>query len=203
MAVCSLSLAHQPELREGLIGRNLGRLDTPSSEGRRLRRLAPPPGASAMLFRYSPSRKRSGGVIVRKYCALGKGRTGSEFRASGYTVRMTVRRWLARGTVSAWVVGMLATGCGSDASEMSTDLPEWSLSPVVLVQPEQVPFGRVADLEVGDDGSVFVLDALSRTIRVFDQAGSEVREFGGRGQGPGGSSTFHVGRAKSRSLARR
>lgn len=77
------------------------------------------------------------------------------------------------------------TGCGSDESEMLSDVPEWSLRPVVLVQPEQVPFGRIADLELGDDGSVFVLDAISRTIRVFDQAGVEVREFGGRGQGPG------------------
>lgn len=32
---------------------------------------------------------------------------------------------------------------------------------------------------------MFVLDALSRTIRVSDQDGAELREFGARGQGPG------------------
>jgi hypothetical protein len=80
---------------------------------------------------------------------------------------------------------MLATGCGGEADQPSPDIPEWSFSPVVLVQPEQAPFGRVADLELGEDGSVFVLDALSRTIRVFGRDGVEVREFGRRGQGPG------------------
>ena len=52
----------QPELQEGLNGRNLGRLDTPFNEGRRLRRLASPPGASAMLFRYPKCVPLSQGV---------------------------------------------------------------------------------------------------------------------------------------------
>ncbi len=84
-----------------------------------------------------------------------------------------------------WVPAMMATGCGGDPSQRSTGVAEWSLSPVALVQPQEAPFGRVADLELGEDGSLFVLDAISRTIRVFGEDGVEVREFGRRGQGPG------------------
>ncbi|MFG0253411.1 MAG: 6-bladed beta-propeller [Phycisphaerales bacterium JB038] len=83
------------------------------------------------------------------------------------------------------VAGWLLLGCGGDTSSRPDDVAEWSLTPVTVVQPEQAPFGRVADLELGDDGTLFVLDGLSRTIRVFDRDGAEVREFGGRGQGPG------------------
>lgn len=102
-------------------------------------------------------------------------------RASGDTLRMAVHHRLPRKTVSDWVVGMLATGCGSDASEMSPDLPEWSLSAMVLVQPEQVPSGRVADLAFGDDGSVVVLEegipgvaSISTTNRLKDVVGQRL-----------------------------
>lgn len=105
-------------------------------------------------------------------------------RASGS--RVTGGRGLSSRSRWVWVVGILAaTGCGGRADRPSTDVPEWSFSPVVLVQPEQAPFGRVADLELGEDGSLFVLDAMSRTIRVFGRDGVEAREFGRRGQGPG------------------
>lgn len=104
-------------------------------------------------------------------------------RGSGGTV--TVARGPTRRSVWAWVAGMLATGCGGEADQPSTGVPEWAFSPVVLVQPKQAPFGRVADLELGEDGSLFVLDAMSRTIRVFGRDGVEVREFAQRGQGPG------------------
>ncbi len=98
---------------------------------------------------------------------------------------MAVAHGLIRRSAWVWVAGMLATGCGTEASDPSTDVPEWSFDPVVLVQPEQAPFGRVADVELGEDGSLFVLDAISRTIRVFAPDGVEIREFGRRGQGPG------------------
>ncbi len=98
---------------------------------------------------------------------------------------MVVARGLTRRRMWVGVAGMLATGCGGESDQPSTDVPEWSFRPVALVQPEQPPFGRVADLELREDGSLFVLDAISRTIRVFGPDGVEVREFGRRGQGPG------------------
>ncbi len=87
--------------------------------------------------------------------------------------------------VSIWVAVMMTTGCGGEPGQAPTDLPEWSFSPVTLVQPQEAPFGRIADIEIGEDGSVFVLDAISRTIRVFAEDGVEVGGFGRRGQGPG------------------
>jgi hypothetical protein len=90
-----------------------------------------------------------------------------------------------RRTLFGWVACLLAVGCGNDASQPSTSVPNWSLQPVALVQPEPTPFGRISDVRLGEDGSLFVLDGLSRTIRVFNPDGVAVREFGGGGQGPG------------------
>lgn len=82
----------------------------------------------------------------------------------------------------------LLVACGT-ADEPLAEAPEWTLTRVATIQPGAMtdgePFGRIADLEIGDDGSVFVLDGLNRTIRVFDQEGGEIRAFGQRGRGPG------------------
>lgn len=59
---------------------------------------------------------------------------------------------------------------------------------VAEIDPESVgapPFGRIAGLELGSDGSIFVLDALNQRVSVFDSSGRPVRSFGRRGQGPG------------------
>lgn len=104
---------------------------------------------------------------------------------TGSTDLAAIRRRSIRRAVFGWIACMLAAGCGSDARQTSTSVPEWFLQPLVLVQPEQAPFGRISDVQLGEDGSLFILDGLSRTIRVFNPDGVAVREFGGRGQGPG------------------
>lgn len=56
------------------------------------------------------------------------------------------------------------------------------------IDPESVgghPFGRIASLALDRDGSVLVLDALSRSISTFNLSGQAVRSFGARGRGPG------------------
>lgn len=82
----------------------------------------------------------------------------------------------------------LLVACGT-VDEPRAEAPQWPVTRVATIQPgamtDGMPFGRIADLEIGDDGSVFVLDGLNRTIRVFDQEGGEVRAFGRRGRGPG------------------
>jgi len=45
-------------------------------------------------------------------------------------------------------------------------------------------FGRIADVEVGDDGRVYVLDRQYREVRIFDFAGQFVGSFGQAGPGP-------------------
>lgn len=46
-------------------------------------------------------------------------------------------------------------------------------------------FGSITDLEVDEEGRVFVLDAHANEIQVFDAAGSFLTRFGRRGAGPG------------------
>ncbi len=46
-------------------------------------------------------------------------------------------------------------------------------------------FGSIADLEIGADGSVFVLDGLKAVVQVFDRDGTHLRTIGRRGRGPG------------------
>lgn len=86
---------------------------------------------------------------------------------------------------TAWVVlvvsGLVPTAC----DDVRDDAVEISLTALEPLRPGTNPFGRIVDLEVGADGSVFVLDALHRTVRVFDQTGEELRSFGRRGEGPG------------------
>lgn len=72
----------------------------------------------------------------------------------------------------------------------SQAVPELDLELVVHVDPEartdSTPlFGRIVALEVGSDGSVFVLDAMNHRVSAFDSTGRFLRAFGRRGQGPG------------------
>ena len=46
-------------------------------------------------------------------------------------------------------------------------------------------FGSIRSITVGDDGEVFVLDAMAQEVRVFDGNGAHLRSFGRRGEGPG------------------
>lgn len=51
---------------------------------------------------------------------------------------------------------------------------------------ERYVFGKVAGLAVSASGdTVFVLDALQRRVKVFGPDGRFLRQFGGRGKGPG------------------
>jgi hypothetical protein len=57
----------------------------------------------------------------------------------------------------------------------------------------QDAFGRIAGIEVDQQGNTYVLDALARNIRVFDTSGDHVRTIGRRGSGPGGFTRPHAG----------
>jgi len=46
-------------------------------------------------------------------------------------------------------------------------------------------FGRVTDIDVADDGSIIILDAMASEVRIFDPNGVHVRSIGQRGEGPG------------------
>lgn len=70
--------------------------------------------------------------------------------------------------------------------------PRWSLEPVVTVGSEgslgESPpdeFGRITAVSTDKTGTLWVADALSHDIRVFDTQGALVRRIGREGQGPG------------------
>jgi len=46
-------------------------------------------------------------------------------------------------------------------------------------------FGQISGLDVGGDGTVYVLDQQARTVRAFDGEGNWLRTMGGPGSGPG------------------
>jgi hypothetical protein len=46
-------------------------------------------------------------------------------------------------------------------------------------------FGQVADVTVGDDGTIYVLEAQAQELRVFGPDGSWIRTVGRPGEGPG------------------
>jgi hypothetical protein len=50
---------------------------------------------------------------------------------------------------------------------------------------EELTFGRISQMAVGHDGSIFVFDDPATAIRQFDSTGAFVRRLGRRGQGPG------------------
>jgi hypothetical protein len=46
-------------------------------------------------------------------------------------------------------------------------------------------FENLCDITVGEDGEIFAVDGRARAVRVFSPEGVLLREFGGRGGGPG------------------
>jgi hypothetical protein len=60
-------------------------------------------------------------------------------------------------------------------------------------------FGYVSDVAVGADGSIYVADEATPSVRQYDVAGKFVRSFGSRGSGPGeygGAASQMNGRTK-------
>src|SRR5688572_135328 len=50
---------------------------------------------------------------------------------------------------------------------------------------DEYTFGKVLDMAVAKDGSIYVLDGAINSIRIYDGAGKYLRTFARRGQGPG------------------
>ncbi|MFQ5747101.1 MAG: 6-bladed beta-propeller [Gemmatimonadota bacterium] len=62
----------------------------------------------------------------------------------------------------------------------------WRLEPDLTIgEPDgELSFGRIASVAPAD-GEIYVLDRQSQVVRVFDDSGAYLREFGGEGDGPG------------------
>lgn len=100
----------------------------------------------------------------------------------------------ARGTLPL-VVLLAATACGDRAPAPPADgpaqleaLPELTLTEEVRigsVDDPEVGFSRIAGVDVGADGRVYVLDGQEMQIRVLSTEGEIVARIGGPGEGPG------------------
>ena len=55
-------------------------------------------------------------------------------------------------------------------------------------------FGKIQNVEVSEDGRVYVLDSKLKTIFIFDKDGKFVSKFGKVGEGPGEFKTFNMGK---------
>ncbi|MGH7500804.1 MAG: hypothetical protein ACREL7_03515 [Longimicrobiales bacterium] len=75
-----------------------------------------------------------------------------------------------------------ATGLWMDAVRPAIT-EEWRIG--TQAGDPNLQFGAITGLDVGSDGSVYVLDTQARTVRVYDQAGTYLRTIGGPGSGPG------------------
>ena len=64
---------------------------------------------------------------------------------------------------------------------------------VVLQESDDHFLGRPMEMFVGDDGSIFVIDAFAGAVLRFDRSGRHVRTYGRRGRGPGEFSHIGIG----------
>lgn len=93
------------------------------------------------------------------------------------------RKWL--GALLCVLGGAACDGGGGDAA---LRVLEGAATPLVQIGPGApafAEFGRIRDLALDDLGNVYVLDAHSRQVHVYDSTGSAVTSFAGQGSGPG------------------
>lgn len=107
-------------------------------------------------------------VLVLAGCSGGDDASGT----SGIVERETIGDTAVVRTVSgsAW----------SDTARLVEDLRIGALE-----GREELTFGRIGDIAVAPNGTIFVFDGEAVAIRQFDSTGAFVRRVGARGQGPG------------------
>jgi len=73
----------------------------------------------------------------------------------------------------------------------------WTFTEALTVGAEvgdpDYEFGAVTSIEVDPEGLIYVFDRMASEIRVYDPAGTHLRSFGGRGEGPGEFSSGAAG----------
>ena len=88
-----------------------------------------------------------------------------------------------------WLLLLLVLwGCGSAAPSSDLDAEPSGFEPELRIGSVDEPdysLTYVADLEVGPDGRIYVLQRQEQLIRVFDRTGRFVGTIGRRGAGPG------------------
>jgi sugar lactone lactonase YvrE len=88
---------------------------------------------------------------------------------------------------ASWILpcALLAAGCESAPGPDPGGEIEIAGVPQVLVTTESALIGALADMAVGADGRIFLLDAQARRVHVVDPAGGPTLAIGRPGEGPG------------------
>jgi hypothetical protein len=100
----------------------------------------------------------------------------------------SIRQRRGIGPVIGWAAALSAVACGGPA-DRAAPARELALIEVARIdggaRVGDAGFGRIADIEIGPDGTVYVLDALNREVHAYDTLGTRLHSFGRRGSGPG------------------
>jgi hypothetical protein len=100
----------------------------------------------------------------------------------------SIDRMVGLRMIATAMIGAMMAACG-DTSNLWDDAPEMRLVALPAIDAGAMPdgggFGAIADIEIGDDGTVFVLDRMNRVVHVFDDEGTPITTIGRRGEGPG------------------
>ncbi len=90
------------------------------------------------------------------------------------------------------MAAVLHLACGTDAGQLPEPVAGWGRARVeeelrigVDEGPVEYMMGKVTDVAVGGDGSIFVAEVLPALLRMYDAEGNFVRQVGATGQGPG------------------
>ena len=109
---------------------------------------------------------------------------------------------MIRFTSGLALIGLL--GCGSEQSQPTAYVaadsagiriiadtgtpPQLDATPIVsigeLAGDEAYMFNEIGDIEIRDDGSVYVLDGADNMVKVYDSSGQHRFSFGHKGEGP-------------------
>jgi hypothetical protein len=88
---------------------------------------------------------------------------------------------MRKGFVTLLAIG----GCGGGTADPPTAAAEVELVEIARFDGGPEGFGRITDLVIGEEGTVYVLDGLNRVVYAFGAGGALPGRFGGRGGGPG------------------
>lgn len=90
-------------------------------------------------------------------------------------------------TLAACTLALLILWSRPLAAQQAAAVPTWRLEQAVRIGAIEGPdaIASVRDVTLGSDGSIFVAEGMTQSVRVYSASGRLLRTFGRRGAGPG------------------
>lgn len=100
------------------------------------------------------------------------------------------RNGMKKPTVFALVLLLLIVSCTEQTKKIKQDVPgkDYVLKEELSIGDEgdeHSLFAGIVDFAVDDEGDIYVLEARTKEVRVFNKAGEFIRAFSKKGEGPG------------------